>query len=371
MRVNPRPMAGLSPCRQHGPKTGRTDLPSGPPPQSQPTASCASRVGPGICLGLGVLGVAAGLAAPAQAHVQVQARSANEEAPRALAQQLKPRAEYRFTFSQANDSVPGYLEPIVPSHDRVPGLRRADDDGWTAELRGEAVRTQGNEQWVLASRYSMLTQRGAWEPKAPDYASLRTDLLEIGLQRNWKEPLGPRTDLVYGLGGGVQSLGPLGGHWLQQSFHIHGGLGGRLDPQLQHVYSTRSATLYPELSAGAGLYHRLNDEWTAKGTASTTLALGPGLSTARLETGLEFRPWSRVTFEGGVNLSGVYSNHRALDFLDVNGVRPGAYLGTEVRLTRGLNAWARVESNGVRAEPVYLIGFTIGGGPRPWLNPLW
>lgn len=370
MRVsqNFRPLAGLSPCRRHVPQTGGPDVPPTPPP-SEDRPSTNSHLGAGVCLGLSVLGVAAGLAAPAQAHVQVKPKPREEE-PTSLRDSLT-RPEYRFTYSHANDSVPGFLEPIVPANDRVPGQTRADDDGWTAELRLEAVRTEGDQQWVVASRYSMLTQRGAWEPKAPDYASLRTDLLEIGVQRNWKESLGPRTDLVYGLGGGVQSLGPLGGHWVQQSFHIHGGFGGRLDPQLQHNYSTSSATIYPVVTAGAGVYHRLNDEWTARGTAATTVPLGPGFSTARLETGLEYRPWSRVTFEGGVNVSGVYSNHRALDFMDVNGVRPGAYLGAGYRVTRGLNAFARVETNGVRSEPVYLIGFTIGGGPRPWLNPLW
>ncbi|MBT9581841.1 hypothetical protein IV102_00735 [bacterium] len=344
------------------------------PPAPERHSDSSGRVKAGVCLGLSVVGVVAGLTGPAQAQVQVQVQAPPEQ-PHSLRDSIASggSAEKRFTLSHVNDSMPGLLNPIVPANDRAPGMTRADDDGWTAELRQEFVATQGADQWVMATRYSMLTQRGAWEPLSPEYRSLRTDLLEIGLQRNWKQPLGEHTNLVYGVGGGVQSLGPLGGHWLQQSFHIHGGFGGRLDPVLQHVYSTDSPTVYPLLSAGAGIYQRLDmdGQWTAKGTVGATLPIGPGLSTARVEAGLEYRPWSRVTFDAGVNVSAVHSNHRALDFMDVNGVRPGAYVGAEVKVVHGINAFARVETQGVRSEPVYMIGFSIGGGPRPWLNPLW
>lgn len=360
----------IRPFRHHGPKIEGNDVPPAPERHSD----SSGRVKAGVCLGLSVVGVVAGLTGPAQAQVQVQVQAPPEQ-PHSLRDSIASggSAEKRFTLSHVNDSMPGLLNPIVPANDRAPGMTRADDDGWTAELRQEFVATQGADQWVMATRYSMLTQRGAWEPLSPEYRSLRTDLLEIGLQRNWKQPLGEHTNLVYGVGGGVQSLGPLGGHWLQQSFHIHGGFGGRLDPVLQHVYSTDSPTVYPLLSAGAGIYQRLDmdGQWTAKGTVGATLPIGPGLSTARVEAGLEYRPWSRVTFDAGVNVSAVHSNHRALDFMDVNGVRPGAYVGAEVKVVHGINAFARVETQGVRSEPVYMIGFSIGGGPRPWLNPLW
>lgn len=353
--------------RHHGPKIEGNDIPA-----VAPHSSNSQRVGAGIALGLSVLGVAAGLAAPAQAEVQV-APPTRPEPARSLRDLLEEPTEQRFTLSQVNDSMPDFLEPMIPSGDRVPGMKRADDDGWTAEIRQEYVRTQGRDQWTMASRYSMLTQRGAWEPQSPNYQSLRTDLVEIGVQRNWSQEIGPRTELVYGLGGGVQALGPLGGHWVQQSFHIHGGFGGRLDPALQHVYSTESPHVSPLLTGGVGVYHRFESEGrlTAKGTLGATIPIGRGFTTARAETGLEFRPWSRVMLETGVQLSAVHSNHRALDFLEVNGVRPGAYAGAEVKVTRSINAFARVETHGVRSEPVYMIGIAIGGGSRPWLNPLW
>lgn len=367
------------PTFRHGPKIVGDDVPPCIPHQT-PRES-ANRVGAGFALGLSLVGAVAGMAAPAQAQVQMQTPV---QQPKSLLDSIQAfpsehtlvrpdSTEKSFTFSQINDSMPGFLEPLVPANAKVPGLNRSDDDGWTAELRQEFVATQGADQWVLASRYSMLTQRGAWEPVAPDYQGLRTDLLEIGVQRNWKQSLGDRTDLVYGVGAGVQSLGPLGGHRLQESFHIHGGFGGRVGDDLQNLYSTASATVYPLVSAGVGVHHRLDhsNQWTVKGTLAATAPLGPGLTTLRAETGLEYRPWSRVTFDAGVNLSAVHSNHRAMDFLPSSGVRPGAYVGAEVNLVRQLNAFARVETHGVRGEPVYLIGFTIGGGPRPWLNPLW
>lgn len=35
-----------------------------------------------------------------------------------------------------------------------------------------------------------------------------------------------------------------------------------------------------------------------------------------------------------------------------------------------ISAYGRIENGGFRDEPVYMIGITIGGGSRPWINPV-
>ncbi|MCA9793538.1 MAG: hypothetical protein KC910_17125 [Candidatus Eremiobacteraeota bacterium] len=327
-----------------------------PAPEQAPRTDSTSFWGKALLVGAGV----AGLVAAAPAAQAAEPTSVSEP------------VETRVTLSQGNDSLPGFLSGIVPEKDRVPGQDRNDDDGWTAELRGEYVRTQGDDQWVGAGRYSMLTQRGAWEP-APDYHGLRTDLAEIGVQHNTRLHLDGRTDLIYGVGGGLQSLGNLGGHDFQEWFHANGGFGGRVGDSLQANYTTDGFTIRPVVTGGVALHRQLDEagQFSAKTSLEGTLPLGRGLSSLRGEAGLEYRPFDRLTFEGGVRVEGAYSNHPALDFLEVDGVRPGAFAGAELGVTRNLHAFARVETGGIRDEPVYLVGFTIGGGSKPWLDPLW
>lgn len=283
-----------------------------------------------------------------------------------------PSARWSISGSQQNDSMPGWLE-WVPTNDanRIPGSRQFDDNGWTAEIRLQATRTQGNEQWTGGLRYSMLTQRGSWAPASPDYRGYRTDLGELVVQRNQRLELDNGSTLYYGLGGGVQSIGDLGGHTVQEQFHLHGGFGGRTGAALQTVNTTPGqATVVPLVTAGVRLDQPLRfQDWSLRSSLYSSLALGQGMSSVQGQLGLNFQAHSRFNLEGGVMAAGVYSNHPAMNFMHQNGVRPGAYLETNYQVSKQLRAFGRVQTGGIQGEPVYTIGFTIGGGPGPWINP--
>ena len=321
--------------------------------------------------GLGALAVVAA-AAPASAQVQTVARQddVHSDLVSLVRSQRESKSQWSFSASQQNDSFPGWLEWVpTRSDNRVPGTRQMDDDGWTAEVQLQATRTRGDEQWTGGLRYSMITQRGAWEPQADDYRGLRTDLVELNLQRNERRSLGDGSTLVWGLGGGLQGLGNLGGHTVQEQFHLHGGFGGRSGPALQSNFSTQHATVVPFVSGGVAWEKPLSlEQLQLRSSMTTSLALGHGLSTLQGQVGLNFQPSSRWNVESGVVLAGVHSNHPALNFIHPNGIRPGAYIETQVKLGSQLRAFGRVQTGGVQDEPVYLVGFSVGLGPRPWLR---
>lgn len=283
----------------------------------------------------------------------------------------KPKAEYSVSLDQTNDSMRPWMRGTLNGDDKVPGTNQSDDDGWTSELRFDITRTQGDEQWVLGGRHAMLTQQGAWLP-SEDYSGLRTDLAEIALQKNFRTQLNDRLELTYGIGGGLQASGPLGGHGLQEWFHYNGGFGGRVGDDLQSNYSTDNISFAPILTGGVGARYRLteNGQLSAKSTLQGTAAFGPGFSTLRTEAGLVYQPFERLSLEAGGKLDASYATSPAFDFYDTDGIRPGYYGQVNLDLFKNVRAYGRIQDGGFRDEPVFMIGFTIGGGSRPWLDPI-
>lgn len=331
-------------------------------------------------VGLSALGIA-GACGPVAAQVKVTPHP-EEPIRLSLADQVRlsrpddnvhpPSAQWSVSGSQQNDSMPGWLE-WVPTNaaNRMPGSRQFDDNGWTAEVRLQVTRTQGDDQWTGGLRYSMLTQRGSWEPASPDYQGYRTDLGELVLQRNQRVELGNGSTLYYGLGGGLQSIGDLGGHTVQEQFHLRGGFGGRTGGALQSVNTTPGqATLTPLVTAGVRLDQPLRfQDWSLRSSLYSSLALGQGMSSVQGQLGLNFQPNSRLQMEGGVMAAGVYSNHPAMNFMHPNGVRPGAYVESSYQVSKHVRAFGRVQTGGIQGEPVYMVGFAIGAGPGPWIQP--
>jgi hypothetical protein len=54
-----------------------------------------------------------------------------------------------------------------------------------------------------------------------------------------------------------------------------------------------------------------------------------------------------------------------------SGVRAGQYIQAEWNLTHNFHLYGRLQDHGLRGEPQYLAGFSLGGGTKPWLDPLW
>lgn len=323
---------------------------------------------------VGVLGVARGMA-PQSSLVQPQEQELDTNFQIATdttkTKKAEPKPEYSVSIDQTNDSMRKWMRGTLNGDDKVPGESGADDDGWTSELRFDITRTQGDEQWVLGGRHAMLTQQGAWLP-TEDYSGLRTDLAEIALQKNWRTQLNDKLELTYGLGGGLQASGPLGGHGLQEWFHYNGGFGGRVGDDLQSNYSTSSIDFAPILTGGVGAKYDLTDNGKlfAKGTLQGTAALGPGFSTVRSQVGLLYQPTPKFSLEAGAKLDASYATSNAYDFYDTDGLRPGYYTQANLDLFKNVRAFGRIQDGGFRDEPVFTIGFTIGGGSRPWLDPI-
>lgn len=289
-----------------------------------------------------------------------------------------PRVGHRFEGASVNDSFKDHLG-IVPEKHQTPGTNNGDDNGWTAEIRLDAIRTEGNEQTVTSGRFAMVTERGSWNPP-PGYGGFRTDIGEFAHQWNFRENLDSRTDFVYGAGLGIQSVGDLNGRQGQEWFHGVWPRGGRVGAEegLQTNYSTAHPTLAPMVTGGAGFRYRLDDEWLAKTSVEGALPVGPGFANVRTTAALEYRPTDRVHLEGGVGVTASWAQGGARDalrFIDADGVRPMAYVHGEYRMFDNVSAFGRIDNGGIRNEPVYRIGITIhfGGGKaeRAWLDPLW
>lgn len=317
------------------------------------------------------LGMAAlGLVSLAGVAGTAQAQEAPEPPESSFSLQLDDtQPEWRLSGSHTNDSL-HLLPGAAHGDDLNPLTGLPDDDGWTAGMRFDLTRTEGNEQWVGALRWDMVTQQGAWVG-GEDYQGLRTDVAQVGLQKNFRESLNDRTDLYYGVGGGLQLHGPLGGEYFQ--LKTHHAIGGRLEGVLQDTYTTDRVSFAPVVTGGVALEHQLNDTGSVAFRTSLegVVAMGPGLSNVHGAGGLVIRPHERVTLEGGATLGAAYSNARALDFYDINGVHPGAYAGMDIKLHDRVHFFANLQTGGVLDEPNYMIGFSIGGGSRPWLNPAW
>lgn len=345
------------------------------PPAPRPRLRLGADTTPALTLGqLGVPGPGTGLQPPPPVPQPVQ----GPDRPEIRFDLDDPRIGHRFEGSSINDSFKDHLG-IVPDRHRQPGTDHGDDNGWTAEVRLDAVRTQGDRQNVTSGRFSMVTERGSWNP-SPDYGGYRTDIGEFAHQWNFRDKVDSRTDFVYGAGIGVQSVGELNGRQAQEWFHGVWPNGGRIGAEqgLQQNYLTSSPTFAPMVTGGAGFRYQLDDQWLAKTSVEGALPLGPGLANVRATAGLEFRPADRIHLEGGVGVMGSWAQGEARDalrFIDAEGVRPMAYVHGEYRLFDNVSAFGRIDNGGIRNEPVYRIGITIHFGgqkaERAWLDPLW
>jgi hypothetical protein len=321
------------------------------------TFHATSRLGAAVLGATAVLGIANQAAAQEPPLTSFSVRQEDEDG-------------VSFGFSQTNDSLPSYLEGLAGRDEMRPDGSHTDDDGWTAELRFDVTRTRGNTQEVGTLRYSMLTEKDAWAP-GPGYGGRRADLGEVAFQRNTRRAVNDRLDVVTGIGGGLQASGDLGGLGVQEWWHINGGFGGRTGDALQRNYSTSDVDFAPLVTGGIGADLRLNNSGTVtlRSSVQGNLALGPGISSARSELGLEVQPRDWLTVEAGAKLDAVYASSNAYHFADLNGVRPGYYAQAQARVFSGVQAFARVEDGGFRDEPVYTVGFRVGLGARPWLDP--
>lgn len=311
-------------------------------------------------------------AAPAPLPALAASQAEADTVPARQEPEVGTRIEGHFV----NDSYRDFLG-VARERDVKPGTDDGDDNGWTHESRISVIRTEGDRQSVTTGRLQMVTERGSWEPE-PGYGARRTDIWEFTHQHNFREHLDDRTDLLYGVGGGVQAVGPLGGRHIQEWFHDNIS-GGRIGAEqgLQTNYSTDHATFAPLVTGGVALRHRLDSdgEWHLKNSLEGALPLGPGLANIRAGSALEYRPNSRLTLDLGVGATASWDHGPALNFIDTDGVRPVAWAGAEYRLTDNISAFGRMDTGGIRDEPVYRMGITIhfGGGKaeRAWLEPSW
>lgn len=320
--------------------------------------SSISKAGAAGVAALTVLGMASAPTAAAETNLSIP----SEEEP-----------ELNFGFYQSNDNIPGFMRENLEDHEKRPFSEIPDDDGFTAEVRLDVTRTHGDTQWVGAAGLTMVTQQGAWV-QTPEYEGLRTDLAEVAVQRNVRKDTG-RLSYTYGLGAGVQGNGKLGGRGLQEWFHIHGGFGGRVGEDLQQNYTTPGYDLTPMLTGGAEMRYQLGREGGKELTArvEANLPLGRGFRSVRTEIGLAGQPlpsFPRISVETGIKYDMVKVDHDAYNFADIDGRRLGVYSKISGRITDNFYIFGRADAGGFRNEPTYTIGFQIGGGTRPWLDPL-
>ena len=71
----------------------------------------------------------------------------------------------------------------------------------------------------------------------------------------------------------------------------------------------------------------------------------------------------------GGKLDGSWSGADELSFMDVNGVRPGAYGSLSLEAKNLGSLYTRVETGGFRNEPTLTVGLRFGGGSKPRLSP--
>lgn len=292
------------------------------------------------------------------------------------------RPAWRFDLETTNDTYPTvlgltphrYLDPANPGF--------TDDDGFTAGFGVRLTRTEGNTQTVTQARFDLVTEKGGWPPYTPTYGSRRTDLLDVAVQQNFRNKLNDRTEVYYGIGGGVQAIGPMDGQKVQEWWH-EAGMGQRRGDALQHNYTTTSVSVSPVITGGVGARHQLDSAgaYHLVGAVEANAPLGPGFGAVRAKVGVEARPVSWVSLEGGVTATSVWSNHSAMDFApNKSAVRPGAWVSATFNPKGTVQPYLWAETGGVRGEPQYGIGISIsfgGGSSRanqpdtPWLSPTW
>mgnify|MGYP003714346323 CR=1 FL=1 len=274
-------------------------------------------------------------------------------------------------INSVNDLVPdawtGWLGG--PEH-KTPDGTSFDDDGWTAEVQLETNFQRGNDEWVVGGRLAMITQPGSREPHPEGYEGLRTDLGELVVQRNFRTQLNPRTTLDYGVGGGVQALGNVGGESLQRWWHEVGPLGGRVGSDLQGNQVTDSFRAMPLVTGGAKITYDLTSTVNLNAGTQLSAPLGNGLGNVGLRAGIGARKGD-FNFEVGGKLDATWTDAPELRFHDPSGLRDGWYGRVEYEPGKWGGFYTQLETGGLRNEPILTFGIRVGGGTKSRLSPFW
>jgi hypothetical protein len=258
-----------------------------------------------------------------------------------------------------------------PQH-KTPDGTAFDDDGWTAEVRLETNIQNGNDEWVVGGRLAMITQKGSRVPFGEDYQGLRTDLGEFVVQRNFRLELNDKTTLDYGIGGGIQTIGNIGGERFQRWWHEVGPAGGRLGDDLQGNQVNDSFRAMPLLTGGAKITYDLHPNLNLNAMTQVSAPFGQGIGNVGLRAGIGARR-GPFNFEVGGKLDATWVDAPELSFHrdSASGIREGVYGRIEYEPGKWGGIYTQLETGGLRNEPVLMFGIRIGGGSSSRLSPFW
>jgi hypothetical protein len=222
--------------------------------------------------------------------------------------------------------------------------------------------------------YDMLTEQGA---QANTQRNRRIDVLEVVAQLNKKMPIAPGTVLMTGIGAGAQILGDLGGLELQTWFHKNSGLGGRsIANGLQTNYAVQGMRASPIITAGAGVEWRGANgpfDFKAKGSVQANLSPGTALSSLKAGVGGEVGVRGIAALEANLTAGQAIARGQPLGFIQAKGMRVGyeAKLRLDALEHQGLplKPFISVQRGGPMDDTTFTVGFTVGTGSLPWLNP--
>jgi hypothetical protein len=288
----------------------------------------------------------------------------SKEEPSSKSEAMK----FGVTGSFVNDNMPTFLRDIGNDNHKTPDGNFFDDDGWTAELRLEANWQNENSEYVLGGRLMMATERDSYNPSNLDFSGKRTDVAEFVLQRNERVQLSESATLDFGVGGGVQAVGQLGGESVQRWWHGTGLLGGRTGDALQGNQMSDSFRVMPLVTGGLQLNQQLAKHLSFTAGGQAMVPIGQGLGVVGLNAGLQGN-LGPVRVEFGGKLDGSWSRADELEFMDVDGIRPGAYGSLELDTKKFGSLYTKVETGGFRDEPTLTVGLRIGLGGRARLSP--
>lgn len=256
-----------------------------------------------------------------------------------------------------------------PQH-KTPDGSAFDDDGFTAEVQILTNFQKENSEVVVGGRLVMVTQPGSREPFAEDYEGLRTDIGEFVVQKNLRTKLNDRITLDYGLGGGVQAIGDVGGESFQRWFHEVGPAGGRVGSDLQGNQVTDSFRLMPLVTGGAKVSYEVSPDLDITLRTQASVPLGEGIGNVGFRAGVG-KSVGDFNFEVGGKLDATWVDAPELDFHAKSGVREGWYGRVEYEPADWGGFYTQLETGGIRNEPVLTFGVRIGFGGQPRLSPFW
>ncbi|HIB68625.1 MAG TPA: hypothetical protein EYO33_26935 [Phycisphaerales bacterium] len=281
------------------------------------------------------------------------------------------KTKFGVQLNSVNDFMPdawtGWLGG--PEH-KIPDGTAFDDDGFTAEVQLLGNLQQGNEEWVMGGRVVMVTQPGSRYPFAEDYQGLRADIGEVVVQRNLRTRLSSETVLDYGVGGGLQFVGNVGGEDLQRWWHVAGPAGGRVGEDLQGNQVRDGFRAMPLMTGGAKLTHTVSPDLDVMFTTQASLPLGRGVGNIGFRAGLG-KTVGPVNIEVGGKLDATWMAAPELDFHASSGLREGWYGRLEFEPGKWGGVYTQLETGGLRNEPVLTFGIRLGGGTGARLNPFW